>query len=116
MPRKCDPMTASVIEQVKTDLVTQQCDPCPIASFESSAEMRSRVPPTPTVSEAAFKGFPVGLYPRYSLESGPHTAPDKAAAMPMTHNLHGPVGHVHHMEHDSALFSGYSEAQLPTQA
>lgn len=111
MPRKC---TASVIEQVKTDLVTQQYDPCPIASFESSAEMQSRVPPTPTVSEAAFKGFPVGLYPRYSLESGPHT--DKAAAVPMTHNLHGPVGHVHHMEHDSALFSGYSEAQLPTQA
>lgn len=73
MPRKCDPMTASVIEQVKTDLVTQQCDPCPIASFESSAEMQSRVPPTPTVSEAAFKGFPVGLYPRYSLESGPHS-------------------------------------------
>lgn len=44
------------------------------------------------------------------------TSPDKTVAMPITHNLHGPAGYVHHTEHDSALFSGYSEALMPTQA
>ena len=68
--------------------------------------------------DAAFKSFPVGFLceVQFGKQSIRITSADKTVAMPITHNLHGPAGYAHPTERDSALFSGYSEALLPTQA